>query len=66
MENKIPKKIHLVWLGGERPSKFDTLLDRIKKINVGFEIIEWHDQNINFELINHQLFNDTTNLGSKF
>jgi inositol phosphorylceramide mannosyltransferase catalytic subunit len=65
MENKIPKKIHLVWLGGERPSKFDTLLDRIKKINVGFEIIEWHDQNINFELINHQLFNDTTNLGSK-
>jgi mannosyltransferase OCH1-like enzyme len=65
MKNKIPKKIHLIWLGGERPKKFDFLLEKIKKINVGYEIIEWNDGNIDFELINKRLFNETENLGSK-
>jgi mannosyltransferase OCH1-like enzyme len=65
MENKIPKKIHLIWLGGERPKKFDFLLEKIKLINNSYEIIEWDDNNINFKLINDKLFYDTENLGSK-
>lgn len=65
MENKIPKKIHLIWLGNERPKKFDFLLEKIKKINIGYEVIEWNDNNIDFELINKRLFNETENLGSK-
>jgi len=65
MENKIPKKIHLIWLGGERPRKFDILLEIIKEKNKSFEIIEWHDNNINFELINKKLFYETENLGAK-
>lgn len=65
MENKIPKKIHLIWLGGNRPSKFDFLLDEIKRINYDYEILEWNDHNINFKLINQDLFNKTENLGAK-
>ena len=65
MENKIPKKIHLIWLGGEKPKKFNFLLERIKEKNKNYDVIEWNDNNINFELINQRLFDETENLGSK-
>lgn len=61
----IPKLIHLIWLGGEKPKKFDFLIDTIKKINSDYKIIEWNDYNINFELINQDLFNKTENYGAK-
>jgi mannosyltransferase OCH1-like enzyme len=61
----IPKKIHLIWLGGEVPGKFQVLVDRIKSINSDYEIKEWNDNNIDFELINQKLFDDTQNLGAK-
>jgi mannosyltransferase OCH1-like enzyme len=61
----IPKKIHLIWLGGEVPEKFQVLVDRIKSINSDYEIKEWNDNNIDFELINQKLFDDTQNLGAK-
>jgi mannosyltransferase OCH1-like enzyme len=61
----IPKKIHLIWLGGEVPGKFQVLVDRIKSINSDYEIKEWNDSNIDFELINQNLFNNTQNLGAK-
>ena len=61
----IPKKIHLIWFGGERPKKFDVLVDKIKEINFDYEIIEWNDNNIDFELINKDLFHQTENLGAK-
>lgn len=62
---KIPKIIHLVWFGGERPNKFDSLVKRIKEINFDYEIIEWNDSNINFNLINYDLFLSCENLGAK-
>ena len=34
---KIPKIIHLVWFGEERPNKFDSLVNRIKEINFGHQ-----------------------------
>lgn len=61
----IPKKIHLIWLGGSLPDKFHNLADRIKSINFDYEIKEWNDTNINFELINQNLFDQTENLGAK-
>jgi mannosyltransferase OCH1-like enzyme len=61
----IPKIIHLVWLGGERPSKFDYLLTEIKRINDDYEVIEWNDSNIDFELINRKVFDECENLGAK-
>lgn len=61
----IPKIIHLIWLGGKLPEKFDRLVSRIKELNHDYEIIEWNDDNINFKLINQNLFDETENLGAK-
>lgn len=61
----IPKIIHLVWFGGERPKKFDLLVNKIKDINYDYEIYEWNENNINFELINNDLFKNCENLGAK-
>jgi mannosyltransferase OCH1-like enzyme len=61
----IPKKIHLIWLGSPLPEKFKQLVSRIKEINFDYEIKEWTDDNIEFELTNQQLFDSTTNMGSK-
>lgn len=61
----IPKKIHLIWLGSKRPEKFNPLVDEIKRINYDYDIIEWNDDNINFELINQNTFEKVKNFGSK-
>ena len=61
----IPKIIHLIWLGGNRPKKFDFLLDEIKRINYDYKVIEWDESNIDFTLINQDVFNKTENLGAK-
>ncbi len=61
----IPKKIHLIWLGSPLPEKFKQLVHRIKEINFDYEVVEWTDDNINFKLINRDLFKSTTNMGSK-
>lgn len=65
MKNKIPKIIHLIWLGGNRPEKFNFLLELIKEKNNDYVVKEWNDNNIDFTLINQNLFNLTENLGSK-
>jgi len=63
--SKIPKKIHLVWVGTVRPRKYDFLVNEIKRINHDYEVIEWNDDNIDFQLINQELFENCKNLGSK-
>jgi mannosyltransferase OCH1-like enzyme len=62
---KIPKIIHLIWLGGDLPEKFNPLKNKIKEINHDYEIIEWRDNNINFDLKNKKLFDSCENLGAK-
>lgn len=61
----IPKIIHLIWLGGPLPDKFISLRDKIVSVNSDYEVIEWNDNNVNFPLINYELFNSCTNLGAK-
>ena len=61
----IPKIIHLIWLGGQKPEKFNTTLERIAKINNHYKIIEWNDSNIDFELETQEVFNKTENLAAK-
>jgi len=34
----IPKKIHLIWVGGERPIIFDYFVNEIKKISYDYEV----------------------------
>lgn len=62
---KIPKIIHLMWFGGERPKYFDYFINEIKRINHDYHVFEWSENNINFELKNKQLFENTTNYGAK-
>lgn len=61
----IPKIIHLIWLGNKRPEKFNITLNEIKRINSDYQIKEWNDNNIDFELIQKNFFDKTENLGSK-
>jgi mannosyltransferase OCH1-like enzyme len=61
----IPKVIHLIWLGGKRPAIFDITLNEIKRINNDYEVKEWNDDNIDFELIQKDFYNITENVGSK-
>jgi mannosyltransferase OCH1-like enzyme len=61
----IPKTIHLIWLGSKRPEKFDYYFNKISEINHDYHVIEWNDNNIDFELITGKLFNNSDNLGTK-
>jgi mannosyltransferase OCH1-like enzyme len=62
---KIPKLIHMIWVGGPRPQKFDPLVQKIKEINDDYEVIEWNEQNIDFDLINKDLIDSCQNFGAK-
>lgn len=65
-EQKIPKIIHQVWLGGKIPDKYNFYIDTIKKTNPGWEHKLWTDNDIeNFNLKNITLFNNIRNFGSK-
>jgi mannosyltransferase OCH1-like enzyme len=65
MVTKIPKKIHLVWLGSQLPEKFFKLKKIIYDLNPDYEIFEWNDNNLPFELSNQKLFNESKNYAAK-
>jgi len=65
MEHKIPKIIHLIWFGGERPGKFEHLVNEIKRINFDYKIIEWNENNIDFELKRKDAIDMCNNMGAK-
>lgn len=49
---KIPKKIHYIWLGGKNKSKFsEACILSWKLNNPDFEIIEWNEKNLDIEKI---------------
>ena len=52
----LSKNIHLIWLGSERPKKFDFLLELIRDKNKDYHIKEWTDNNIDFDLINMKMY----------
>ncbi|MFV0274641.1 MAG: glycosyltransferase family 32 protein [Bacilli bacterium] len=50
--NKIPKKIHYVWVGGkEKPKDIKRCLKSWKKHLHGYEVIEWNESN--FDINSH-------------
>lgn len=61
----IPKIIHLIWVGGNKPEWTEYIVSEIKRINFDYEVIEWNDTNIDFELKNQKLFEECENLGAK-
>jgi len=61
----IPKIIHLIWVGGNKPEWTEYIVSEIKRINFDYEVIEWNDSNIDFELKNQTLYDQCENLGAK-
>lgn len=45
----ISKKIHYIWLGGEKSEKVKKCIESWYKYLSDYEIIEWNEININIE-----------------
>lgn len=45
----IEKKIHYIWLGGEKPEKIKKCIESWHRHLSGYEIIEWNEKNIDIE-----------------
>lgn len=64
--NKIPKKIHQIWLGGELPAKYSRITKTWQEKNPDWEYKLWTDKDVeDFKLLNKTQFDSTTNFGSK-
>jgi mannosyltransferase OCH1-like enzyme len=65
-KSKIPKKIHQIWLGGGLPENYNILKSSIIKSNPGWEYKLWTEDDLDeLNMVNKELFNKSTNLGSK-
>src|SRR5271157_4561121 len=65
-EDKIPKIIHQIWLGGDLPKKYFKLIETFKKFNPDWIHMLWTDENIkDLDLINKEIFDKQINMGSK-
>lgn len=52
MKEKIPKKIHYVWVGGkDKPKEIKRCMKTWSKHLAGYEIIEWNEKN--FDINSH-------------
>ena len=57
MENKIPKKLHYIWLGGKKfPKIIKKCIKSWQKYCPDFEIILWNESNIEPEFVNDYYF----------
>ena len=64
-EQKIPKKLHQIWLGSDLPKHYKPLIKKLRKLHPDWEYKLWTDDNIDFELINPDLFRRAKNMGQK-
>ena len=63
---KIPKVIHQIWLGSTPSPVTVTLVESIKRANLGFDHILWTDKEVeNFNFKNKEIFNSCDNYGQK-
>ena len=64
--DKIPKKIHQVWLGSQFPDKFKRYADTWQELNPTWEYKLWGDGDVEgLNLKKIDLFNSATNFGQK-
>lgn len=65
-EPLIPKKIHQIWLGGEVPKQFVSLMQTWKTLHPDWEYRLWTDKDLDdFPFINRAAFDRALNLGTK-
>jgi mannosyltransferase OCH1-like enzyme len=63
---KIPKKIHQIWLGGALPPSLLDLTNTIKDVNSDYEYKLWNESDIDdLQYLNRYLYNQTNNLGQR-
>ncbi|MDR3646409.1 MAG: glycosyltransferase [Candidatus Babeliales bacterium] len=66
LQNKIPKKIHQIWLGSQLPARYNELTASWKNHHPDWEYKLWTDNDIeSFNLYNKDLYAKTTNYGEK-
>jgi len=65
-EQKIPRIIHQVWLGGTFPEKYIKLRNDMMKLNSNWEYKLWTDKELKgFGLKNIELYNNIENFGAR-
>jgi mannosyltransferase OCH1-like enzyme len=64
--DRIPKKIHQIWLGGEVPDKYQRLRETWIKLHPDWEYKLWGDEDAEkFGMINDLAFRTVKNYGAK-
>jgi hypothetical protein len=62
----IPRKLHMIWLGGKIPFKYIRLIAQWKKYHPDWDFKLWGDDDIGeFGMINKVAFDAVENLGAK-
>lgn len=66
VQNKIPKIIHFIWIGGELPCYLNFCINSWKKLHPEWQIILWDDLRVGgFKLQNQFIYDAVVNVGSK-
>jgi mannosyltransferase OCH1-like enzyme len=61
----IPKKIHFIWVGGNKPKWTEIFVNEVKKINHDYEVIEWTEDNLDFEVQSKESYDNCFSMGAK-
>ena len=62
----IPRKFHMIWLGGYLPLKYIRLIDKCIALHPKWEFKIWTDRDVtNLNLINREAYEKTENKGVK-
>ena len=65
-DERIPKKIHQIWLGSQLPGKYENWVNSWKTFNPGWEHKLWTDVNVNeVDLPDRGLFDGIKSMGQK-
>lgn len=63
---RIPKKIHQIWLGGKLPDRFKAWCETWQQFHPAWEYKLWTDEDIpNLEITKKEMFDTSTNNGMK-
>jgi inositol phosphorylceramide mannosyltransferase catalytic subunit len=62
---RIPKILHQIWLGGELPSQYRSLVKSLRDLHPSWEYRFWGDADITFDFSKRTLFDQCTNPGQK-
>lgn len=58
MDIQIPKVIHYIWLGGEKPSSVSDVVESWRKKAKGFEIKEWNENSLDYLIQTNGFFKE--------